>query len=74
MIYQKLTTSTGLCLLLIRKDVGREGFELWRRKERCWRYFDNVASDYFKEFFDLRGELIDISEEEALELMKRICE
>ena len=54
MIYQKITTSTGRCLLLIRKYEDREGFELWRRKEQCWRYFDNVDSDYFKEFFDLQ--------------------
>lgn len=40
-------------------------------KEQCWRYFDNVDSDYFKEFFDLRGELIDISEAEALELIQK---
>lgn len=50
MIYQKLTTSTGQCLLLIRKHAGRDGFELWRRKERCWCYFNNVGAEYFKEF------------------------
>ena len=71
MIYQKITTSTGRCLLLIRKYEDREGFELWRRKEQCWRYFDNVDSDYLKEFFDLRGELIDISEAEALALIQK---
>ena len=57
MIYQKITTSTGRCLLLIRKYEDREGFELWRRKEQ--------------EFFDLRGELIDISEAEALALIQK---
>ena len=68
MIYQKLTTSTGQCLLLIRKHAGRDGFELWRRKERCW------WAEYFKEFFDMRGELTDISEAEALELIKELRE
>lgn len=33
MIYQKLTTGMGQCLLLIRKHADRDGFELWRRKE-----------------------------------------
>ena len=32
MIYQKLTTGMGQCLLLIRKHADRDGFELWRRK------------------------------------------
>lgn len=68
MIYQKLTTGMGQCLLLIRKHADRDGFELWRRKERCWCYFNNVGAEYFKEFFDMRGELTDISEAEALEL------
>ena len=69
MIYQKLTTGMGQCLLLIRKHADRDGFELWRRKERCWCYFNNVGAEYFKEFFDMRGELTDISEAEALELI-----
>ena len=43
MIYQKLTTGMGQCLLLIRKHADRDGFELWRRKERCWCYFNNVG-------------------------------
>ena len=38
MIYQKLTTGMGQCLLLIRKHADRDGFELWRRKERCCFY------------------------------------
>ena len=67
MIYQKLTTGTGQCLLLIRKHADRDGFELWRRKERCWCYFNNVGAEYFKEFFD-------ISEAEALELIKELRE
>lgn len=29
MIYQKLTTGMGQCLLLIRKHADRDGFELW---------------------------------------------
>jgi len=73
MIYQKLTTGMGQCLLLIRKHADRDGFELWRRKERCWCYFNNVGAEYFKEFFDMRGELTDISEAEALELKKKVC-
>ena len=48
MIYQKLTTGMGQCLLLIRKHADRDGFELWRRKERCWCYFNNVGAEYFK--------------------------
>ena len=32
--------------------------------------FNNVGAEYFKEFFDMRGELTDISEAEALELIK----
>ena len=72
MIYQKLTTGMGQCLLLIRKHADRDGFELWRRKERCWCYFNNVGAEYFKEFFDMRGELTDISEAEALELIKEL--
>ena len=44
MIYQKLTTGMGQCLLLIRKHADRDGFELWRRKERCWCYFNNAVS------------------------------
>lgn len=51
MIYQKLTTGMGQCLLLIRKHADRDGFELWRRKERCWCYFNNVGAEYFKEFY-----------------------
>ena len=74
MIYQKLTTGKGQCLLLIRKHADRDGFELWRRKERCWCYFNNVGAEYFKEFFDMRGELTDISEAEALELIKELRE
>ncbi|WP_302796877.1 hypothetical protein [Phascolarctobacterium faecium] len=74
MIYQKLTTGMGQCLLLIRKHADRDGFELWRRKERCWCYFNNVGAAYFKEFFDMRGELTDISEAEALELIKELRE
>lgn len=74
MIYQKLTTGMGQCLLLIRKHAGRDGFELWRRKERCWCYFNNVGVEYFEEFFDMRGELTDISEAEALELIKELRE
>ena len=34
MIYQKLTTGMGQCLLLIRKHADRDGFELWRRDAR----------------------------------------
>ena len=56
MIYQKLTTGMGQCLLLIRKHADRDGFELWRRKERCWCYFNNVGAEYFKEFFE-NGEI-----------------
>ena len=52
MIYQKLTTGMGQCLLLIRKHADRDGFE----------------------FFDMRGELTDISEAEALELIKELRE
>lgn len=74
MIYQKLTTGMGQCLLLIRKHVDRDGFELWRRKERCWCNFNNVGAEYFKEFLDMRGELTDISEAEALELIKELRE
>ena len=48
MIYQKLTTGMGQCLLLIRKHADRDGFELWRRKERCWCYFNNVGAEYFQ--------------------------
>ena len=58
MIYQKLTTGMGQCLLLIRKHADR----------------DNVGAEYFKEFFDMRGELTDISEAEALELIKELRE
>lgn len=36
--------------------------------------FNNVGAAYFKEFFDMRGELTDISEAEALELIKELRE
>lgn len=50
MIYQKLTTGMGQCLLLIRKHADRDGFELWRRKERCWCYFNNYkTTEYIRQ-------------------------
>ena len=33
-----------------------------------------MECEYFKEFFDMRGELTDISEAEALELIKELRE
>lgn len=33
-----------------------------------------AGAEYFKEFFDMRGELTDISEAEALELIKELRE
>ncbi len=70
MIYQKITTGTGRCLLLVRKTENAHGFELWRRKERCWYRFDNNDTDYFKNVLDIRGEFVDISEEEARSIME----
>ncbi|CAK7035490.1 hypothetical protein [Phascolarctobacterium sp.] len=70
MIYQKVTTGSGRCLLLVRKTENEHGFELWRRSERCWYRFDNNDTDYFKNVLDIRGEVVDISEAEARVIME----